>query len=349
MSGKKAYIKSFAAASPSFCVSQKEAGEFLMERYAGRLSTRGARILKVLFAHPSIKRRAFALDRPDELVEEDADRRIARFTRESIKLSAQALRAALEGAGISPYELRGIIVNTCTGYICPGVSTYLIERLGLRRDIKAFDLVGAGCGGAMPNLEMAGLLARNGPVASISVEICTATFQMADELTLLLSNTLFADGAAAAIVAEDAGGLEIMGSAAYFAPEQRESIRYVHRGGQLFNQLHDDLPELVKDASAKVACGLLTRMGLDKQDIKHWAVHAGGEKIINAVREGVGLSPEQAAPARRVLEGYGNMSSPTVWFVLREIMERGIGSGEFCMLLSFGAGLSAHACLLRKT
>jgi predicted naringenin-chalcone synthase len=87
---------------------------------------------------------------------------------------------------------------------------------------------------------------------------------------------------------------------------------------------------------------------LTPRDIKHWALHSGGEKIINAVRDELGLSEEQVRATRSVLSEYGNMSSPTVWFVLREIENRGIAPGEWCIMVAFGAGFSAHAFLLRK-
>lgn len=83
------------------------------------------------------------------------------------------------------------------------------------------------------------------------------------------------------------------------------------------------------------------------EDIKHWALHAGGEKVINAIKDEMGLSERQLSASRSILANYGNMSSPTVLFVLREILEMGIEPGDWCIIVAFGAGLSAHAFLLR--
>jgi predicted naringenin-chalcone synthase len=83
-------------------------------------------------------------------------------------------------------------------------------------------------------------------------------------------------------------------------------------------------------------------------DIPHWALHTGGEKIINSIRDEIGLSEEQLAATRSILSEYGNMSSPTVFFVLNKHIEAGMKEGDLCMMVAFGAGLSAHACLLRK-
>ncbi|MHB8894122.1 MAG: 3-oxoacyl-[acyl-carrier-protein] synthase III C-terminal domain-containing protein [Candidatus Geothermincolia bacterium] len=91
-----------------------------------------------------------------------------------------------------------------------------------------------------------------------------------------------------------------------------------------------------------------TPHSLEAGDIKHWTLHSGGEKVVNAVRDEIGLAEEQLPAKRAVLAEYGNMSSPTVWFVLQEIEKRGVVPGEWCVMVAFGAGLSAHAYLLRK-
>lgn len=345
------YISSIAVAPGPYVADQAFAEEFMRTHYASKLSSRSMGLLHTVFSHPSIGKRHFAFDDPLCLVQETRDERIARFTRWSIELSATAVRQALAEAGAGITDLSAIVLNTCTGYICPGISTYLIERLGLARDIKVYDLVGSGCGGAVPNIEIAAALLRQqgGVVASVSVEICSATFQMDNDLSLILSNALFGDGAAAVILRDDPGGYELVASASRYAPEHRETIRYVHKDGELHNKLSLKLPDLVNKAAAEAARELLKSHSLTAAEIRHWALHTGGEKIINSVRDEIGLSEEQVAASRTVLAEYGNMSSPTVWYVMKELERRGIASGEWIMLLAYGAGLSAHGCLLRKS
>ncbi len=130
--------------------------------------------------------------------------------------------------------------------------------------------------------------------------------------------------------------------------EDREAIRYIHKNGQLHNQLATNLPHLVKKAVARVIADVLGPYALQVKDVKHWALHTGGEKILNTIKEEIGLSEEQLRASRGILSEYGNMSSPTVWFVLRKLMDSGIENGEWCIIVAFGAGLSAHAFLLRK-
>ena len=351
MKPEKAYIAAVGVAVPPYTADQAFAGEFMRKHYSSRLNSRSMGLIRTIFSHPSIKKRHFAFDDPDCLVDESPDARISRFTQWSIELSAQAIQKALSQADVSPDAVTGLVVNTCTGYICPGISTYLIERLGFARNIRAYDLVGSGCGGAIPNLQLAeSLLKTNGRgvVVSVSVEICSSTFQMDNDLSLILSNALFGDGAAAAVLTTKPGGFELVGSACRYVPEQRETIRYVHKNGQLFNQLSLKLPDLVKKAAAEVTADMLREHSLLVGDVKHWALHTGGEKIINAVRDELGIPEDRLWATRKVLEDYGNMSSPTVWFVLDELMRNGVAPGEWCVMLAYGAGLSAHGFLLRK-
>ena len=172
---------------------------------------------------------------------------------------------------------------------------------------------------------------------------------MDNDLSLILSNALFGDGAAAVVLSSRPQGFELIASAGRYVPEQRESIRFVHKGGQLHNQLSTDLPDLVRKAAAGVVDDLLSMKSLKTSDIAHWAFHTGGEKIINAVRDEIGIPEDKMQATRKVLAQYGNMSSPTVWFVLDEILQNGILPGELCVMVAYGAGLSAHAYLFRKT
>ena len=345
------HIASFAIAVPPYNADQPTAENFMHQYFGARLNSRSLGLMRNIFSHPSIRKRHFAFDDPACLVSENADERIARFMEKSIDLSARAITKALEEAGVSAREVTGLVVNTCTGYICPGISTYLIERLGLGRDVRVYDMVGSGCGGAIPNLQIAESLLRTSGdkvVVSASVEICTATFQVDNDLSLILSNALFGDGAAAAVLWNRPQGLELVASACRYVPEQRDTIRYIHKNGQLYNQLSLKLPDLVKKAAAEVVDDVLSSQGLGSADIEHWALHTGGEKIINAVRDGIGIPEEKVWASRKVLSEYGNMSSPTVWFVVDEIRKRGITSGNLCMMVAYGAGLSAHAFLLRQ-
>jgi predicted naringenin-chalcone synthase len=349
-SGRKAYVGAVAVIPAPHEVSQPEAEAFLTEHYSERLNRRNLSTMHKIFSNRSIAKRTFAFNNPVCLLNEAPDDRIARFTWWATELSSQAAFKALEQAGLAADDVSAIVVNTCTGYVCPGLSSYLIEKMGLPRTVQAYDLVGNGCGGAIPNLQISGSsLHGDGRVAlSISVEICSATFQMENDLGLILSNALFGDGAAAAVVWDRPEGFELVASSSRYSTEHRDHIRYVHKNGQLYNQITTQLPRIVKIAVGEAVTDFLESRSLTTLDIKHWAVHTGGEKIINEIGGELGLSEQQLLPARSVLKKFGNMSSPTVWFVMREIMDAGIEENEWVMMVAFGAGLSAHTYLLRK-
>ncbi|MBT3879135.1 MAG: type III polyketide synthase, partial [Candidatus Scalindua sp.] len=200
MKNESVSIASLGLATPPYAVKQSEAEAFLRNHYSKVLEPKSLSKMIKIFAHPSVLNRYIAVKDLECLVNEDQESRITRFTHWAVELSSQAIKNALVLAEITTDEITGLVVNTCTGYICPGISTYLLEKLGLSNNIRIHDLVGSGCGGAIPNLQVCRDMIqgnRDEVVVSVSVEICTATFQMADDLSLIVSNALFADGASA--------------------------------------------------------------------------------------------------------------------------------------------------------
>jgi predicted naringenin-chalcone synthase len=347
---EKGHIASVAVAIPPYCLHQSKALKILNKYYGEKLSRRNLEIMRKVFAHPGIQSRFLAIEDPENLISEQPDARIARFTHWAVKLSKEAVLSALEKAGLTVNNVGALVVNTCTGYICPGISTYLIEELGLLQDTRVYDLVGSGCGGAIPNLQICGdMLIQNGKrsVVSVSAEICSATFQMDDDPGLIVSNAIFGDGAAAAVIWSQPEGLKMVASVSTYATEYRSALRYIHKNGQLHNQLSLSLPHLAGKAVAGVIKKLLEPLNMDVQDVKHWALHPGGEKIINAVRDAIGLTEKQTCASRAILSEYGNMSSPSVWFVLQRILKGDVAPGDWFVMVAFGAGLSAHAFLLQ--
>jgi len=345
-------IAAVAAVAPEFVADQATALDALVRHFRDQIRPGSLGLLRRVFRHPSIRTRHFALDEEREaFFSEDPDRRIDRFTRWAVGVAGQAGRAALARGGVAAQAVDAVVVNTCTGYICPGVSTYLIETMGLRPAVRAYDLAGAGCGGSIPNLQLGEALLRQlGPeahVLCISVEICSAALQMGDDPSLIISNALFGDGAGAVVLWRRPAGLKLVASSGRYAPRHRDHIRFVHRQGQLHNQLSTQLPELVAELAPEPVAALLGRHGLQAGSVRHWAVHAGGDKILNALQPRLGLNDRQMAASRWVLENYGNCSSASVWFALDRLAQNGMNPGDWCLILSFGAGMTAQAFLLQ--
>jgi predicted naringenin-chalcone synthase len=212
-----------------------------------------------------------------------------------------------------------------------------------------------GCGAAIANLEAAvGILTRSGegPVLSLAVEICTATIFPSHEPELIVSNSIFGDGAAAAVfdLAPDKrpGGLaRMVDFATGLFPQYRETLRYRTEGGRLRNQLSKRVPVIGANTATEVAYRLLARHGLSRNDIAWWAIHPGGTVVLAQVAKELELADEALRFSYNVFKNYGNMSSPSVLFVLREILDSGRPQpGQKGVLLAFGAGFSVFAALV---
>ncbi len=347
-------LAAIETANPPTIINQSTAVELIDIHYGSVLKPRSLEIMRQVLSHPSIKKRHIAVDSLEKIValkDEDPDIRMARFEQWSVKLSVEAARKVLQQRDVDPKEVTAIFVNTCTGYLCPGIATYCIEELGLSPQVKAFDLVGLGCGGALPNIQLAQdhLIANpNGIVLSIAVEICSATFQMGDDISLLISNAIFGDGAAAALLWCKDDGVELFKTESLFSPANRNDVRYLYKNGALHNKLSISLPKITAGFVPTLVETLLSSAGLSIPDIDHWAIHPGGEKILSNIQAALGLSDSDMAPSRSVLSNYGNMSSPSVLFELKEILDNTSDSPGWIAALAFGAGMSLHGYLLKK-
>ncbi len=346
-------LASVGTANPSFSINQQTMAALVDEHYGDTLRPRSLEVMRKVLEHPSIRKRYIAVDNIAELItfkNEDPDKRMKRFTRWGTRLGAEAADEALRKAGVARDEVTVLVVNTCTGYLCPGLTSYLIEHLGLRKDIKAFDVVGLGCGGSVPNINLAQSVLGNGNggvALSIAVEVCSATYQMDNDISLIISNAIFGDGAAAVCIWNRPQGLEMVASRSYYEPAHRDDVRYVYRKGQLHNRLSPQLPQIIGTLVPEEIKKLCSEHSLSPSDINHWAIHPGGHKMLEEIKAALDLPEHKMALSRKVLAEYGNMSSPSVIFVLNEIMQNGVSPGDWCYIIGYGAGLSIYSYLLR--
>ncbi|MGM0462678.1 MAG: type III polyketide synthase [Fibrobacterota bacterium] len=345
-----AIITHIGTANPPFSMSQKEARHIMTEHYEDELSKRGLSVLQQVLDHPGIEKRHMSVADFDELLtlkNEDPDTRMERFTRWAVALGKEAIENALEKAEMDISRIGAIVCNTCTGYICPGISTYLSETLGLSPSIPVFDLVGSGCGGALPNIDLAQRLlcdcAEDQVVISLSVEICSATFEMSNDMSLIISNGIFGDGAAAAVLSDHGAGFRLEKIYSRYLPQHREKVRFTYKNGRLHNRLDPKLPAVIARELPPLIEDVLAGTDTLPSEIPYWAVHPGGDKVLTEVRNSLGLDEEQMRFSRGVLRDYGNMSSPSVLFELERIMAQEPACGEKCLITAFGAGLSAFA------
>ncbi|MFM7182793.1 MAG: type III polyketide synthase [Verrucomicrobiales bacterium] len=338
------FVRSIAHALPPSVFTQAEVWEILRTSPEGRaLSPRAAVLLeKVLLGPGGIETRHFAEPDPARLFPKHAGELNAYFEAEAPELAAKALEKALTKAGLKADELDGLVICTCTGYLCPGLSSHVSERLGLRADAALTDLVGAGCGAAIPALRVAeGMVAAQpeAKVAVVAVEICSAAFYLDNDAAVLISLCLFGDAASAVIV----GGTEKSGVIGTFSdfrtlhrPEHREKIRFANEKGYLRNRLDRSVPALAAGAVAEL---------LAAQPPGKLISHAGGRDVLDALA--TALPDHENAASREILRRVGNCSSPSVLLALEHDLQSAPETGER-ILSSFGAGFSCHSARFAK-
>ena len=230
------YLHSLATAVPDATFTQAECWELAQRSSVReRLKKRSMLILQtILKGDHGIATRHFAMPDVERVFDLSPDQLNAAFRHEAPKLAGRALTTALERAGIKPAEVDALLVCTCTGYLCPGITSYVAEQLGMRTDTFLQDLVGLGCGAAIPALRATSHVIGANPkaiVACVAVEVCSAAFYLDDDPGVLISACLFSDGAAATIWRGQPGGLGVraFGFDTTHIPAQRDKLRFEQR------------------------------------------------------------------------------------------------------------------------
>lgn len=307
---------------------------------------------KILLGNNGIESRYLALDSIEEVFETSPDVLHNRFVKNAPALATQAAEKALASAVCANERIDAVIVSTCTGYLCPGLTSYLIERLNLRRNVIALDLVGQGCAAAIPNLQTAEALLKSEAcqrVLCVCVEVCSAAFYLDDDPGVLVSACLFGDAAGALVVGNDApaAGRKIAWrkSLSMIQPELRDALRFEQKNGMLRNILTPEVPTLAAQAAEKVLGDVLQLTGLRRDDMAAWIWHAGGRNVLTAIQNQSQLPEAAFAWSASVLQELGNVSSPFVIHVIERALQGGAPDGYWWMS-SFGAGFSCHGALL---
>lgn len=341
-------IVAIETANPPLRVTQHEAAEFVRSR--PEMKTSVLKWYQRFLQDPGIDTRYFAVGRLEQLFHESSDETIARFEKSAAGLGAEALTKALKKAGLEPEQLDGIVVTTCTGYLCPGLTSHIASRVKLRPDIYAVDLAGLGCGAAIPGLRAGALYLQSHSesyVAVICVEVCSAAMYWDDDIELILSNAIFADGAACAILSSVPGqaGLELNCFGSLLLEEYRDELRFGYRNGRLCNVISPNVPKIATEAVGKL---LESCRNEEVEKFSFAAVHPGGRKVLDCLEENLPVLKGKLAHSREVLRTFGNMSSPSVLFVLKRFMDSGeLREGEQGIMISFGAGFTAFGAAVK--
>jgi predicted naringenin-chalcone synthase len=349
------YLHGIATAVPPSRYTKLDCWEaFRRSEWFERLSERTRALARaVLLTENGMEARRLAVAPLAEVFRIDPDTLHRRFLENAPRLAASAGACALDKAGLEPDDIDALVVSTCTGYLCPGLSGYVIERLGLRAATPAFDLVGQGCAAAVPNMRLGRALLAAAPdyrnVLSICVEVSSAAMYLDDDPGVMVSACLFGDGAGAAVLSSSPpkSGRRVLwqDSESFLDPGRREALMFEQRHGMLRNVLTRPVPGHAAECAGRVLATVLRRAGLDAAQIRVWIMHAGGREVLHALAQRLSLQQQDLRYSAAMLREYGNLSSAFVYFVLQSALADG-AAGGWWWLGTFGAGFSCHGALL---
>lgn len=338
-------IAGIGTANPSLKLTQEESFDA-----AGYKSER----IRNIFLNCDIDYRHFYFEGCPERTE-NSDQMNDRYLRGAVKIGSLAVMECVKRAGVTLQSVDFLAVCTCTGYVCPDVSSLLISKMGLRDNVQRASIVGLGCAGAVPTLQRVTDFVRAHPGCTalmVAVEICSACYFVDNTLETAVGNAICADGAAAFLVS---AGLrsgkplpQIVDFETFLDPGQIDKVGLDHRDGKLRIVLGASVQHLAGPMIEIALTRLLVRHGLSMADVRFWVVHPGGRKVIDNVQAHFGLTNAQLKFSRYVLRNYGNMSSPTVMFVLDEVVRTGDPQpGDWGVMIALGPGMAAEVALLR--
>jgi predicted naringenin-chalcone synthase len=349
------FIVGLGTATPLRCYAQREIWDaFQNSPQFPLLKPRSQSILqKVLCGENGISTRHLALEQISDVFEITPDALQSRFAEHAPALATEAAKRALKDANCKTGEIDAILISTCTGYLCPGLTSYVSEQLGLRPDVFTLDLVGQGCGAALPNLRAAEAVLTAGraeKVLSVCVEVCSAAFFLDDDPGVLISACLFGDGAGAAVLSnkpqsKNKRRVEWKSGSSNLSPDKRDALRFSHKNGMLRNILSPQVPQIAGDEVEKLFSESLAAAKIRRGQITGWILHTGGRDVILALRDKLKLTESDVRHSSAVLREFGNVSSPAVFFVLERALKDAVPDGLWWMS-AFGAGFSCHGAFL---
>lgn len=264
-------------------------------------------------------------------------------------LFVDSARDALDRAGVDAGDVTHVVTVSCTGFTQPGPDLAIVHALGLRPTVFRQHIGFMGCCAAFPALRVAAAFAESDPSAVVLVvcaELCTLHVRTSDDPDQIVANSVFGDGAAAAVVTADGPGLRLDAFATTVVPEGASEMAW-NIGDEGFEMvLSTAVPRLIEAHAVEAVTPVLERVGWSAEDVPVWAVHPGGRAILDRTASALALSEESLRASRTVLREHGNMSSATVLFVLREALDAAPASGTPVVALAFGPGLTVETAAL---
>ncbi len=271
------------------------------------------------------------------------------YRRTAPALSAEASRSALSRAGVDAADVTHVVTVSCTGMFAPGPDYLLVRDLGLSPTVERYHLGFIGCAAAIPALRLAARAVAADPSAVVLVsatELCSLHWQTSSHPDQIVAASVFADGAAAAVVAsgdDTRAGLDLEDFATHVTDDGEKDMAWTVGDSGFEMTLTPEVPRIIGREITAIAEDVLG----DLATVDAWAVHPGGRSILDRVESALDLDAAALAPSREVLRAHGNMSSATLLFILRDLLaDTARGDGERIAALAFGPGLTVEAARL---
>jgi alkylresorcinol/alkylpyrone synthase len=341
-------LLSLATATPPYVVEQSEAKVRAREAFGGKKALFDR--LSGVFDNAGIARRHIVAP-PDWYMSPHGwhDRNDV-YLKAAEQLFIDAAVAAISKAGLQPHDIDGVVAVSTTGIATPSLDARCAERIGLRSDIRRVPVFGLGCAGGVNGLSLASQMARANPGSLwlfVTVETCSISIRLdSDDPSAVVATALFGDGAAAAVVTSGLHSLaHIGGSAEKLWPDTLRIMGWDVEDAGLSVVFDRAIPPFVEAQLADAVDGMARQLGIRREDIDRFCCHPGGVKVIDAIESALQLNQGELNLEREVLRDYGNMSAPTVLFVLDLLLERGLP--DKVMMTAFGPGFTCAGLLLQ--
>ena len=357
-------IKSIGTAVPQFKHEQDEILHFMSRIYA--FNEKERRALKYLYHQSGISTRysvlsdysqepaAWTFYPPAENLEPfpSIEQRMKIFNRYAVGLSANAIRNCLENQ-LDPQQITHLITVTCTGLSAPGLDLQLMELLDLPKNIFRTSVNFMGCYAAIHALKLADSLCKSDASAKVLIvctELCTLHFQQLATTDNITSSLLFGDGSAAILVTggqDKTAGFPLIGFYGEVMPKGKQDMSWELSSTGFNMTLSSYVPALIEEDFEKLVNQALDKQGMSRDQITHWAIHPGGRRILEAITKSLSLTKEKLDTSYQVLRDFGNMSSPTILFVLKEILS-GLDKTKKQTIFgaAFGPGLTMETFII---
>jgi alkylresorcinol/alkylpyrone synthase len=336
-------------AVPPHAIHQSDIKEFAASLFRDKLDHL-ERLLPV-FDNACIARRHLAQPLPWYAAGHSFAEANALYEEIGLELAVAASAQALDRAAVAPEAVGLVVLVSSTGITTPTLDARLIQRLGISANAARLPVWGLGCAGGVAGLARAAELANavsGRVVLLVAVELCSLTFQRNDfSKSNLVGAGIFADGAAAAVLAADGEGPEILGAHSALFADTEDIMGWDVVESGLKVRFSRDIPTFVRANLPALSAAACRAWGITRGDLAHYVVHPGGAKVLDAYVESLGLSAAALASAYDVLAGYGNMSSASVLFVLERFLQTTPAGGRYGVMLTLGPGFSVEQVLFR--